>query len=180
MFGKKPAPPKAPWAVRLLTPDFVVDGYLDFEEHPESWPFFTPQAAATTTATLWLDAPRFTPTSATAGAPPEVSQWLVPFDNSHVAVLPLDEASLAAMRKNASSYRFPIAAVVHLGPYVVHGQLLSCYEDVADLSTLTHNRCLAMQDATIERRRPGAPFAGLQAPLVMLNGHWLAGIGLIK
>ena len=73
MFAKKPAGPKAPWAVRLLTADFLVDGYSDTEAHPESWPFFTPQTGASPAGLLWLDRPRFTPVTT---APKALVLWL--------------------------------------------------------------------------------------------------------
>ncbi len=180
MFAKKPPVPKAPWSLRVLTPDFVVDGYHDPDQHSGSGPFFSPEPAETTMATLWLDAPRFTPASPGAGAPPVVSQWLVPFTGSYVAVVPLDATSLAVMRRNVANYKHPFAAVLHVGPYAVFGQLLSDFDDVNDLDILAHHRNLAVQDATVEHRLPGAPFAGLQAPLVMFNGRWVVGIGLTK
>src|SRR3569832_1770705 len=125
MFAKKPAVPKAPWAVRLLTPDFLVDGFCDNEAHPESWPFFTAYTDAATKALLWLDAPRFTVVAA-GGAPPlDVKQWVAPYGGQHVALLPVYEASLAAIRKNIACHKYAFAAVLHAGPFSVRGQLLS-------------------------------------------------------
>ena len=180
MFARKPPAPKAPWSVWVLTPDFVIDGYLDPDAHAGSGPFFSPDPAETATATLWLDSPRFTPTGPGAGAPPVVNHWLVPFSGNYLAVAPLDEVSLALMRHNVAGYQHPFAVTLHVGPYAVYGQLLSDFDDVNDLDLLAHRRILAVQDATIAHRLPSALFAGWQAPLVMVNGRGVTGIGLTK
>ncbi len=180
MFSKKPAQPKAPWAIRVLTPDYLIDGALDSDEHPESWPFFSPEADVSSGGMLYLASPRFTPVSPNAGAPPTVSQWLLPGDGLYAAVMPLDEAGLAALRKSVSSFKHTFAAVLHAGPYAIWGQLLSNFESAGDLYNLARHRNLAVQDATIEHRQPGAAFAGLKAPLVMVSMRQLLGIGLVK
>jgi len=179
MFTKKPTGPKAPWAVRLLTTDFLVDGFTDTEAHPDTWPFFSPQTGSPPTGLLWLDSPRFTPVA--AGTPPQaaVKQWVVPYSSQYVAVMPFDNTSLAAVRKNADSHKYAHAAVLHVGPFAIRGQLLSTYEAVSYLSTMAAHLSFAMQDAEIESRLPNPQFGVLKAPLVLVRAQLLQGIGLL-
>ena len=179
MFQKKPTIPKAPWAVRLLTPDFLVDGFTDSEAHPEIWPFFTTEIGASPTGLLWLDAPKFTPVIAGTPVPPAVSQWVLPFAGEFMAVMPFDDACLAAVRKNIASLKSPHAVVVHAGPFALRGQLLSEYAAVSYLSTMSAHMTLAIQDVEIEYRRPNPNFTGLKAPLVLVHTRALQGIGLL-
>ena len=178
MFSHKPAPPKTPWAVRVLTPDFLVDGYTDTDAHPDSWPFFGPQTGRLEAIFLWLSSPRFTPTSAASGAPPNVSAWLVPYTGDLVAVLPFDDASLAAMQKNAADAKHAFAAVLLAGPYLIRGQLLSLYEKPDDIAVMSGHHSLAVANAEIEYRLPGAQFTGLKSPLMIVHTRHMQGLAL--
>ena len=179
MFAKKPNAPKAPWAVRLLTPDFLVDGFTDTEAHPETWPFFTTAVGSTPSGLLWLASPRFTPVASGSAPPPAVTQWLVPYSGNFVALMPFDNASLAAVRKNIADLKYPHAATLYVGPFALRGGLLSNYEAVSYMSTMSGHQCLAMQDVEIEYRLPNPSFTGLKAPLVLVRTHLLQGIGLV-
>jgi len=179
MFQKKPSAPKAPWTVRVLTADFLVDGFADTEAHPESWAFFTTAVGSTPTGLLWLDGPKFTPVIAGVAAPPAVRQWVLPFTGDFTALMPFDDACLAAVRKNIASLKEPHAALVHAGPFALRGQLLSEYGAVSYLSTMSGHLSLAMQDVEIEYLRPNPGFSGLKAPLVLLHTRALQGIGLL-
>ena len=179
MFTKKPAGPKAPWAVRLLTADFLVDGFCDTEAHPEGWPFFTPQTGTAPAGLLWLDRPRFTPVAAGMTPQPAVSQWVLPYSSNYVALMPFDDASLAAMRKNAADDKYAKAAVVHVGPFAIRGQLMSPYEATSYMSTMAHHLSYTMTDVEIEYRGPNPQFTGLKSPLALVRTHLLQGIGLL-
>jgi hypothetical protein len=179
MFSKKPTAPKAPWAVRLLTPDFLVDGYTDTEAHPETAPFFAPHGSSLPTGMLWLDSPRFTPVAAGAALPPAISQWVLPYSSNHVAVLPFDAASLAAVRKNAENFKYSFKAALAVGPYMIRGLLMSDYEAVSYLSLMAGRLSLAVQDAEIECRLPQTQMAAFKAPMVLVRTLLLQGIGLL-
>ena len=179
MFSKKPATAKAAWAVRLLTPDFLVDGYADSEAHPESRPFFTPDTGSTPAGTLWLETPRFTQLVTGAAAAPSVSRWLLPYNGHYAALLPFDNASLAAVTKNAQNHKYAFPAVLHVGPFAINGQLLSEYEAVDYLNTMANHACLAMREVEISYRLPGAQMAAFKAPLALVRTQLLQGIGLL-
>jgi hypothetical protein len=179
MFSKKPAMAPALWAVRLLTPEYVVDGYSDNAAHPESWPFFGPQGSTAHPGLLWLDGPRFTAVAAGGSVPANVRQWVVPYSSSYVAVLPNDAASLAAARKSAEGHKFSFAAVLTVGPYSIRGQLMSEYEAVSNLGMMAGRLSLAVQEAEIECRLPQSPLAAFKAPLVVVRTQLLQGIGLL-
>jgi hypothetical protein len=180
MFSKKPAGPKAPWAVRMLTPDFLVDGFSDTEAHPESWPFFAPHSGNVPTGMLWLDNPSFLPVTAEASAPPAVSQWVVPYSSNYVAVMPFDMASLAAVRKNAERQKNSFATVLYVGPFSIRGRLLSEYGAVPYLSTMAGHLSLAVQDAEIACRLPNPRMTAFKAPMVLVRTQLLQGIGLLR
>jgi hypothetical protein len=179
MFTKKPATPKAPWAVRLLTTDFLVDGYSDNETHPESWPFFTPATGTAPAGLLWLDRPRFTPVSTGTPPQPPASQWMLPFSASYVAVLPFDDASLAAMSKNAADRKNAFPAIVHVGPFALRGKLMSEYAAVSYMSTMATHMSYVMQEVEIEYRGPNPGFTGLKSPLALVRTHLLQGIAFL-
>ena len=178
MFSKKPAIPKAPWAVRVLTPDFLIDGQVDTEAHPESWEFFSPSVSRNDSGLLWLNAPRFTATSANSGAAPAVSTWVVPLSGGVVAVLPFDNASLAEMQKNVADFNHPYPALLHVGPFAIRGQLLSEFDKAADVSNMAGYHSLAVANAEIEYRLPGAAFTGLKSPLMLVHMRRLQGFAL--
>jgi hypothetical protein len=178
VFGKKPATTKAPWAIRVLTPDFLIDGYHDTEAHPESWPFFTPQSGSPPEAMLWLASPRFTPVAAGAVVPPPVTNWLLPYNGSFVAVMPFDDASLAGMQKNASREKYPFPAVLYVGPFTIRGQLLSPYQNPAEFAMIAGHLNVVVVNAEFEYRLPGAQFTGLKTPLALVRTQLLQGFGL--
>ena len=179
MFSKKPAAPRAPWAVRLLTPDLLVDGFTDSEAHPESWPFFAPHGGSVPTGMLWLDRPSFLPVTADAVAPTGVSQWVVPYSSNYVAVMPFDNASLAAVRKNTEGQKYSFAAVLYVGPFSIRGKLLSEYEAAPYLSTMAGHLSFAVQDAEIACRLPNPRMTAFKAPMALVRTQLLQGIGLI-
>jgi len=179
MFSKKPAAPKAPWAVRLLTPDFMVDGYTDTDAHPESWPFFTPEVGSTPSGMLWLGTPRFMPLVTGGTTTPNVSRWLLPYHSSYAALLPFDNASLEAVTKNVQNQKYAVPAVLHVGPFALQGQLLSAYETIPYLSNMAGHLCLAMRAVEISYRLPGAQMAAFKTPLALVRTQLLQGIGLI-
>jgi hypothetical protein len=178
MFSKKPSTPKAPWAIRLLTPDFLIDGYYDTEAHPESWPFFSVEIGATPLAVSWLASPRFTPVTTGAGPVPAVVNYRLPDTGNFAAMMPFDDARLAAMRKNGSSQKYPFGAALDVGPYAIRGQLLRPYQKPDDLGLLAGHLSLVVLNTEIEYRLPGAKFTGLRAPWMLVRTHLLQGFDI--
>jgi hypothetical protein len=179
MFAKKGVAPKAPWAVRLLTPDFLIDGYVDLEAHSEGAPFFQRQTGTLPLAALWLTSARFQATGPSSGPAPAANNWSLAYSAAFVAVIPNDEPSLTATRAYTSDLRSAFPAELYVGPYAIRGQLLSPAAHTGDFAMLGSYLSLVVKDAEIDYRLPGAQLSGLKAPLAVVRTLLLQGIGLL-
>jgi hypothetical protein len=179
MFGKKGVAPKAPWAVRLLTPDFLIDGYTDLDSHSEGAPFFQRQTGSMPLGALWLTSVRFQATGPSSGTAPTANNWSLAYSAAFVAAIPNDEASLTATRLNIADLRNAFQAELFVGPYAIRGQLLSPAAHAGDFAMFGSYHSLVVKDAVIDYRLPGAQLTGLKAPLAVVRTLLLQGIGLL-
>src|SRR5712692_5574900 len=147
MIAKKGVAPKPPWAVRLLTPDFLIDGYTDLDTHSEGAPFFQRQTGSMPLAALWLTSARFQATGPSSGPAPAADNWSLAYSAAFVAVIPNDEPSLTATRAYTSDLRKAFQAELYVGPYAIRGELLSPAAHAGDFAMLGSYLSLAKSPA---------------------------------
>jgi len=75
VFGKKQSTPKAPWAVQLLTTEYLVDGNMDGDGPTGPW-FLHVQAEDLAMATLTLTKARYQATGNLNVTLPTAAKWI--------------------------------------------------------------------------------------------------------
>jgi hypothetical protein len=170
MFGKKQ--PKAPWAVQLLTNDYLVSGHLDGDDPTGPW-FLQVQASDLAMATLTLTDAGVEPAAGQTIQATRVAKWVLPATGLWVGVLPRDDGSLAYCTDQNSNSKHPIPATAYVGAYEIRGTVLSPdkYVDI-----LAGYPSFAMQNVTINSLAPGARVKDFQAPYIVLRTLLLQGI----
>ena len=181
MFGKKPtAPPSAQpkpqappapqpprpwgWLAQALTADYVVSGYLAPVMDMPLVGFLNISTQATivlTHAQLQALGPQAAVVSAT---PTEIT---IP-KASLIAFIPRDEAGLrsAAMQMPNRAER----AVVYAGPYLIRAAFMLAGDmPLRNFFGAGGGSLVAVTEAEVACQTPGAPFAPLKAPILVLN-----------
>jgi hypothetical protein len=182
MFAKKPAPPpKAPvpqtpaqpparpagWAVRILTPDFVVTGYMAPIEMPlVGWLNVSTQ---TVLSLSQAQLRALDPHAPGAGEP--LAEVTLP-KASIVAVLPHDELSLRSalqqMPPNAER------ALICAGPYWLHGSFrLMGSTPLRNLFSATASDMLPVSDVEIRAGRADVVFQAEAVAAAVVNKRWV-------
>jgi hypothetical protein len=159
-----PSVSKSPWAVQLLTFDYLIDGYIDGDrEHYNLTLVYLVKGGA---VNMHLTSVRFQPTRNSALPTPPPAPWALVYGDGLVAVIPRDEAGTTFVtKKNADLFKVAVPAEVYVGPYVLRGKVLSPDKE---LTVFESYRRFAMQDAEISCLLPGALLTGLQAPYVLV------------
>jgi len=181
MFGKKPAPPppaqlkpqgtpqpQAPrpagWAVQALTADYLANGYLAPVMDMPLVGFLN----ISTQSTLALSSVQLQALGSQAtlanGSPAEIT---IP-KASLVALLPRDEAALrsAAMQMPQRAER----AVIYAGPYLLRAAFMLVGDmPLRNFFGTGGGSLVAVTDAEVICQLPGAQFAPLKAPILILN-----------
>lgn len=180
MFGNKSVSQKSSWAVQVLTPDYLVDGYFDSEEDkmetailfkadkdPNIYDTGNVHFLTLTSARLQPISPVNNPINSVV-----LPKWNMSAMSVFVAIIPRDEASTAYFMK-MNPAKHAIAADVYVGPYIIHGTIVS---PESDLMELTAYHTFAVRDAEIEHLYSGTPLTGLKMPCLLVNTHLLQGI----
>ena len=160
-----PVSSNAQWAVQVLTYDYLIEGHVD--EKQEHFNFNLIQARGGP-VNMHLTSARFQPTGNLAPPEPASTPWALVYAESVVAVIPRDEASTAyVLKNNADFFKYPVAAEVRVGAYLIQGKVLSPDKM---LNVFESYFRFAVQDAEISCRLPGAQLTGLKAPYVLVVG----------
>lgn len=163
-----------PWAIQVLTPDYLVDGLYDEKQDNSTAEFFFKSDAGDSLgreASMHLTAVRFQPTRHMTIPASSATDWFV-YSYSFVAIIPRDENSTIYVAKN-NNFKNLIPADIYVGPYLIHGTILSRDKK---LSIFRYWFSIAVRDAEIECQLPGAKLQDLKAPFALVRTHLLQGI----
>ncbi len=181
MFGKKPAtpPPAQPkpqappapqpprptgWPVQILTPDYVASGYIaPVMDTPLVGFLNNPALPAIVLANAQLQA--LGPQAVIASATP--AEVTIP-KASLIAFIPRDEAGMrsAAMQMPNRAER----AIIYAGPYLLRAAFMLAGEMLLrNLFGTGGGSLVAVTEAEVACQTPGAKFAPLKAPILVLN-----------
>ena len=171
MFGKKPAAtPSAPppasrplgFPVQVLTPDFVIGGYLPPMDTPVTGYLNLPAQASVTLSKCKLSG-----LNPQVAVPGDVAEITIPKANI-IAVVPRDEAGVRSAMLN-----LPAAAVrasFYAGPFVIVATARLISENAfSTFFSAGGGSLFAATDATIRSLWPGAKFQELKVSAVFLN-----------
>ena len=155
------APPQSPWAVQILTTDYLIDGWMDGARYRMCF-----NVTTGSDEDIFLASTRVQPTGPVPPLPAPISAWTQVFRESVVAIIPRDEPSLAWARKWNADWRIPIPAEAFVGPYVIRGAILSTDRRVR---VWAGYKGFVAQDVEIECRLLGANLPSFKAPYVVVG-----------
>jgi hypothetical protein len=157
VFKKKESAPKPLAAVQFLTPEYLIDGYL---EDLSSWPFDG----------VRLTSVRFEPTGTLTPAASTAASWYVLNGSQVVAALPRDETSLAYTRKTYRDDKYPVPVEIYVGHYLIQGLLLQSDEEIDPEALIdAFDDYVLVQEAVIDCLLPGARLKHLSVPLAVVR-----------
>jgi hypothetical protein len=151
------------WAVRVLTADYLIDGWVDPESYTTRLSSFKVNANPDTP--LWLAAPRFQQTHSAAALISASDRKVAIYFDSLIAVIPADEPSLASARKENSMLQYPIPAELHAGSYRITGDVLILDKRFSAFDAV---RVFFVQNAVVDSLLPDAMLSNVQAPYVFV------------
>jgi len=170
MFGRKPEPTIAAQSqarpngmpVQILTPDFVVGGFLPIIDTPMLSFLNLPANASVTLGRCRLSA-----LNPQAVVPVEVAEITVPKSNI-IAVVPRDEAGnrSALLNLPAASKR----ATLYAGPFVIQATIRVISENAfSNFFSAGGGNLFIVTDATVRSVSPSAKFAEVKVPALAVN-----------
>lgn len=170
MFGRKPEPTVAPqsqarpvgMAVQLLTPDYIIGGFLPPMDTPVVSFLNLPAQAGVTVSRC-----RLSGLNPQVVVPPEVPEITVPKSNL-IGVIPKDEAAAksAMMNLPAAAKR----ATFYAGPYLVQATVRIISENAfSNFFSAGGGNLFTVTDATVKCVWPGTKFVELKIPALILN-----------
>ena len=186
MFSSKKQPsPMMPWAIQILTTEYLIDGFVQ----PSEYSFSGKDEYSISRKDMFVDANKdFEDEGGTRGI--RYRTWtegqIQPTGNltspvqhfakltlgacaNLVAIIPHDHASRQAAQKAFQENQHPVNVMVYAGPYRIRGTALTHKTD--QIRLYGHDGgLLPFQDAEIESQLPGARLTGLKVPWLLLNG----------
>jgi hypothetical protein len=170
MFGRKPEPTIAAQSqarpmgmpVQILTPDFVIGGFLPPMDTPMLGFLNLPANASIT-----LGRCRLAALNPQVVVPVEVAEITIPKANI-IAVVPRDEAGSRSAMLNlpAASKR----ATLYAGPYLIQATIRVLSENAfSNFFSSGGGNLFTVTDATVRSTLPGAKFAELKVPALVVN-----------
>ncbi len=177
---KKPVPPKTLWRLQILTSQYLIEGSFAVDEDRVGTMDIFDLASDSTLneggieafSHLRLTDVRLLPTGSRDFSEQSFDEWGIYRFNEVVAVIPKNESSLSAAQKAFKEYRYPLAAELYAGPYLLKGKILSD-STIPRRSPFLNSPLVPMQDVEIQSLLPGAKIASLQAAWLILNGGGL-------
>jgi hypothetical protein len=173
MLGNHPNP-NALWALRVLTPDYVIDGLCDTDRYP----IFTFSSAnyhsCIPTDALQLISTQIQSISGLILPANNTPNWNVTFYNGFVAVIPGDEASVRYFHSNLSKYP-DVNVDVYAGPYLIRGILPIEKKEFKKLEFLFS---FVVKDAVIDCLTPNSFLHDYHVPYAMVRTLLVQGIVL--
>lgn len=160
MSGTNPSPM---WAVRVLTADYLIDGWVDPKTYTPRLSSF--MVNANPDAPLWLAAPRFQQTHSAAAPISASDRKVAVYFDSLIAVIPADEPSLASARKENSALQYPIPAELYVGTYGITGEVLILDKR---FTAFDEKRVFVVQNAAIDCLLPNTTLSRIHAPYLFV------------
>jgi hypothetical protein len=158
MFTLEPA--KSHWAVQILTLDYLIEGQLDADRDRYAFRLLGHDVSP-----LPVVSARLRPTGSLALATPKIVPRVLVYGDCLVALVPRDQASLASAMQTNATFKQAIPAAAYVGPYVIHGQVLSLD---SSLRVFEGYNGFPVQAAEIKCLIPGSPLTDLTAPYVLV------------
>jgi hypothetical protein len=191
MFGsgaKKPHVDQAPWSLQILTTEHLIEGSFHADKYAvggedifaQSTVYDEDETNYDTFDEMRLMQARIQPAGNLATPVQTFPGLELPSFDLVVAIIPADDASLAAAKKAYKAHRHPLDAVIYAGPYLLRAKLLSDHPD-ASRSPFSDNWLVPLADVVIDCQVPGARLTTFRAPWLLLNGalvhaFWIDGI----
>jgi hypothetical protein len=165
-------PKGALWALQLLTPDYLIDGFCDTDRYPIFTFSSTNYQNCLPTDALQLSSTTIRPTGSLTVPVDSAPNWNVTFYNGFIAVIPKDEASTHFFRSNLSQY--PTVPVdVYVGPYIICGALPIEKREFKKLEFLFS---FVVRDAEIDCLWPNSFLHNYKVPYAMVRTLQVQGI----
>ncbi len=183
---KQPAEPKAPWAIQILTTEYLIDGRIPPAVYDSGGvDLFAliamegdhDDSGIATLQFVSLAGARLQPTGNLATPAESFAEWTLVACANLVAIIPNDDASQAAVRKAFEMCEHTIDAVIYAGPYRIRGVIQSQNADQLELPVMSTWSGLPVCNATVDSQVPGASFAGLRVPWLVVNAITIHGVG---
>jgi len=160
------------WALQMLTPDYLVDGFCDTDQYPIFTFSTTNYQTCLPIDALQLSSTTIRATTSLALPPGDVPNWNVTFYNGFIAVIPKDEASAHYFHSNLGHYP-DVPVDVYAGPYVFHGTLPIEKEEFKKLEFLFS---IVLKDVEIDCLWPNSFLHAYKVPYAMLRTLHIQGI----
>ena len=171
MIGTHPSH-NALWALQLLTPDYLVDGFCDTDRYPIFTFSTTNYHTCIPTDALQLIQTTVRTTSGLVLPEGDIPNWNVTFYNGFIAVIPKDEASTHFFYSNLGHYP-DVPVDVYAGPYVFHGTLPIEKEEFKKLEFLFS---IVLKDVEIDCLWPNSTLRNYRVTYAMLRTLHIQGI----
>lgn len=161
----------APWAVKVLTTDYLVEGEMD-GNYPGNKYFLWGQQTSKPAGAVTLTKVKFQPVAGTEAPSSATATWMVTFNPTLVAVIGNDETTIALLLEHAG--KTPVPVELRLGPFALRGTLLLPVpsERIADV---LGSFGFVMQNVEIDCVAAGSRLRGLKAQALLMNTALLQG-----
>lgn len=163
----RPAETPAYFTVRVLTHDYLVDGWL--EKKTETNRLSVYGYRSDLEAPLWLASPRLYPAHELAGELPAgdapTGGRAAVYPDSIVAVIPADPAAIEAVAKQNGPFQYPLPVELRAGRYRIRGSVLCSDKQLRNFEQV---RVLLLREAEIDCLLPNSRLVGLKAPYALV------------
>jgi hypothetical protein len=161
-----------PWAIQVLTLDYLIDGQIDGGNMLQAAVFNLNNVNAGL-APMMLTSIQVQPTGSLAVPSDHLPSWTIAFNQTIIGVIPRDEKSVAEFKK-WSTQKNTVTVEMVIGPYCVRGTAYHRLnaEHLQKLSEVN----LALKDVEIDRITLDSKVKGLKVPFMIVFTELLQGI----
>jgi hypothetical protein len=161
-----------PWAVTVLTLDYLIDGQID-GSNPLQAAVFNRNNVEAGLAPLTLTSIQVQPTGSLAVPSDHLSSWTIAFNQTVIGMIPRDEKSAAEFVKY-NTLKNTVTAEMVVGPYFIRGTVFHRLN--ADTLFRLAEADLAMRDIEIDRITPDSKLKGQKVPFMIVRTDLIQGI----
>ena len=162
-----------PWAIQLLTPDYLVYGFIDSEASDRFYTLTYAETSSTpSSCVIHLTQAAFRPASILPPPDPSPTDCFFTGWNAFLAAMPWDQASVDYLVKE-NTCKSLVPADIFISSYHIQGKIWSRDKSPADLSALRFAHRFIVQDVCINNLLPGSQLHDLKAPFAVLRTHLL-------
>lgn len=153
----------SPWVMRVLTNDYLIDGYLDPKYETKRLSVYG--YSGDSSAPIRLASAKFHPTHNIAAPVSATGKSVAVYFDSLIAVIPADAASTESAIKQNSTFQYPLPAEIRAGAYRITGNVMCSDKQFRGYDEA---RVLIVRDAQIDHTLPDAKLGKLQAPYALV------------